>query len=90
VKAGPGQDSRKPLAAHPGKQNLQLPHEVSDEVRVAVDGLDGLDERPFAGLIQAPSPMEQGLEVEQENPRGFLQVPAPTENPEAVSKALSA
>jgi hypothetical protein len=66
------------LVPHRRAQALQLPNEVPDEVRVAVDGLNGLNERTFPWLVYAPHPVEKGLQVDQEDSGRLLQVPTPS------------
>ena len=42
----PCEHLRHPIVSHGRKQSLQLPHEIPDEIRVAIDWLVGLDEGP--------------------------------------------
>jgi hypothetical protein len=71
-----GQDPCRSLAAHCRKQTLQLSHEIPDEVRVAVDGLDGSNERSFPVFVEPTHPYQQRLQVNKEDPRRVLQGPA--------------
>lgn len=53
-----------------------MPHEVPDEVGIAVDRFGGLDQRTFAGLIETAHPDQESLQVNEEDAGGFLQRPA--------------
>jgi hypothetical protein len=56
LEASSGEDLGQALATHRGEQDLQLPHEVADEVWVAVDRVDCLDQRPLARLVESSHP----------------------------------
>ncbi len=57
-KPGPAEYLRHALVPHCGEETLQLPNKISDEVRIAVDGFDGLNERSFSRFIEASHPHE--------------------------------
>jgi hypothetical protein len=76
AESGTSQDSRHAFVPHGREQTLQLPHEIPDELRVAVDGLDGLNEGSLPVLVEPPHPDQQGLKIDDEDLRGPLQGPA--------------
>jgi hypothetical protein len=51
--------------AHGGAEHLQLPDEISHEVRELVHRLGGLDQRSLALLVQLSHPRAQGLLVDE-------------------------
>jgi hypothetical protein len=65
------------LGPHRREQELQLAHEVPDEVRVAVHRLSGLNERGLTMLVEATHPQLHRVQVEQEDVRSLLERPAP-------------
>ena len=52
AKPDSGQYQRHALAAHRREQTLQLSHEIPDEIRVTIHGLDSLNQLSFAMLVE--------------------------------------
>jgi hypothetical protein len=63
------------LGAHRREKFFQLPNEVPDKVRVAVDRLDGCYQVPFPLFVQSSHPDLQRLQVHEEDPSRCLQGP---------------
>ncbi len=57
-KPGPAEYLCHAFVSHCGEETLQLTDKIPDEVRIPVDGFDGLNERPFARFIEASHPEE--------------------------------
>ena len=76
VEPGTDEDVRDPLAADRGEPTRELPHEVPDEIRTAVDRFDRADERLFSRFVEALHPDHQGLQVHEEDPCRYLLSPA--------------
>ena len=74
----PGEHLRHPFVTHCRAQALQLPNEIPDEIGIVVDGLNGLNERTFPWLVDAPHPMKKRLQVDQKDSGRLLQVPTPS------------
>jgi hypothetical protein len=72
----PSQDLRQLLVSQRREQPLQLPDEVPDKVRVAIDRLDGLNESSCPVLIEPPHPDQERLQIDEKDLRGPLQGPA--------------
>lgn len=75
VQPAPSEYLRHALVAHRWKESFQLPNEVSYEVWVAVDRLDGLNQVPFPLFVQSAHPDLQRLQVHEEDPSCLLQGP---------------
>ena len=57
------------------EQHLPLPDEIPNEVRITVDGPDGLNQISLTVLVDATHPDLQRLQVKQKDPGGLLQGP---------------
>ena len=65
------------LVAHRREEPSQLTDQVSDEIRVTVDRLEGLYQVPLPVFVEPAHPNLQRLQIDQKDPGGFLQSPAP-------------
>ena len=74
---GTGEYLRHALSAHRWAESFQRLDEVSDEVRVAVDRLYSLYDVSLPVLVEPAHPNLQRLQIDQKDPGGFLQSPAP-------------
>jgi hypothetical protein len=74
--AGTSQHARHALVAHGREQTLQLSDEIPDEIRVAVDRLDGSDKGSFPVLVEPTHPDQERLQIDEEDLCGPLQGPA--------------
>jgi len=77
VQPGSGEHLSHALVSDLREESFQLTDEIPNEVRITVDGLDGLNQVSLAMLVDATHPDLQGLQVNQKDPDGLLQRPTP-------------
>ena len=69
-----------------------MSYEIPDKVRIPVDRLNGLDQRPFAWFIQASHPKKKGLQIDEKDTGGLFQGPAPgcpeLQDPHALDRQI--
>ncbi len=72
--AGTGEDLGHAFVTDHGEQSFELSHQVSDEVGVAIGRLDRLDKTGLTLFVDTAHPMEQSLQVDQEDMGSLFQV----------------